>query len=114
MRITTEKQKPVRLYDWLKAKSLSLKELIQKKSFNSYSDLILFCDKLGMLPCSEHDFNKSYEGLYPPKVEVKVEIPKPELPNEIESETSDDEVSIIQESEITTQKQPKKKSSQPG
>jgi hypothetical protein len=111
MRITTEKQKPIRLYDWLKAKSLSLKELIQKKNFNSYSGLILFCDKLGMLPCSEHDFNKSYEELYPPK--VKEEITKPELPAEIEAETNN-EVSIIQESEITTQKQPKKKSSQPG
>jgi hypothetical protein len=111
MRITTEKQKPIRLYDWLKAKSISLKELIQKKNFNSYSDLILFCDKLGMLPCSEHDFNKSHEELYPPK--VKEEITKPELPAEIETETND-EVSTIQESEITTQKQSKKKSSQPG
>lgn len=104
MRITTEKQKPVKLYDWLKAKSITLKELVQKKSFNSYTDLVLFCDKLGMIPCSEHDFDKSYKELYPPK---------PDPIHEIQVETTE-EVSTIEEPELTTQKQPKKKVSQPG
>ena len=46
MKITTDKQQPVKLYDWLKAKQITLKELILKKNFKSYSDLINFFDRI--------------------------------------------------------------------
>ncbi len=56
MKITTDKQQPVKLYDWLKAKQITLKELIFKKNFKSYSYLINFCYKLVIINCSEYDF----------------------------------------------------------
>lgn len=111
MKITTEKQKQIKLYDWLKAKTLSLKDLIQKKNFNSYSELISYCDKLGMLPCSQNDFDNSYKELFPPKIETQ----KQQINEEFESDYSNNEVSLTQENaEVVIQKQSKKKLSQPG
>ena len=109
MKITTEKKTPVKLYDWLKAKQITLKELILKKNFKSYSDLINYCNKLEMLPCSVSDFERLFFELYPPKIEIK----------EIE-EKNEDEISLLEkeifekeeeeQKEITPQKQSRKKS----
>lgn len=68
MKITTEKNKTVKLYDWLKAKKLSLKDFIIKKDLNSYSQLVSYCNNIGLLPCTEHDFDKSYIEINPPKL----------------------------------------------
>jgi len=91
MKITTEKQELVKLYDWLKTKKTTLKELINKKNFKSYSELIDYCNKLYMTPCSAHDFEKSFNELYQP--------PQPKKEPEIEFHHID-EVELNKESEL--------------
>jgi hypothetical protein len=111
MKITTDKQQPVKLYDWLKAKQITLKELIFKKNFKSYSDLINFCDKLEMLPCSASDFERLFLELHPPKLEKVIEEVLEKEVEEIEQKI-EEEIQHIekQELEVAPQKHSRKKS----
>ena len=101
MKITTEKKQIVKLYDWLKAKNLSLKDFLLKKDLKSYSQLIDYCNNIGLLPCTEHDFDKAYIEINPPK------------PIEIEQIIQQVKESSVEEKEIqeesTTPKQRKNK-----
>lgn len=100
MKITTEKSQPVKLHDWLKVKKLSLKELIVKKMFKTYGDLIQFCDKINIIPCSESDFSKVFLELYPPQPpETVKEIDENQVEHQLEK----------QEIEVQPQKQHSKK-----
>jgi hypothetical protein len=103
MKITTEKKQVIKIYDWLKTKKLTLKDFISKKQFKSYNDLVDYCNKISMLPCSEHDFDKIYLEINPPK--VLNEILKEE---EIQSSLSEEEIKQVQE-EPTIPKQKKNK-----
>lgn len=76
MKITTEKKQTVKLYDWLKAKKLSLKDFLLKKDLKSYSQLVDYCNNIGLVPCTEHDFDKSYIEINPPKPIEIVPVPQ--------------------------------------
>ena len=116
MKTTIKKQHLVKLYDWLKTKSTTLKTLIEKKQFSSYSNLIDYCNKSGMLPCTSHDFEKAYNELYPTQLKESELEPKPEseikLVIESIKEKIKEELPHIEkeEVEIIPQKQLKKKS----
>lgn len=111
MKTTIKKQHLVKLYDWLKTKSTTLKTLIEKKQFSSYSNLIDYCNKSGMLPCTAHDFEKAYIELYPTQLKESELESKPESDNKLIIESIEEELPQIEkeEVEITPQKQSKKK-----
>lgn len=119
MKTTIKKQHLVKLYDWLKTKSTTLKTLIEKKQFSSYSNLIDYCNKSGMLPCTAHDFEKAYNELYekayielyPTQLKESELESKPESDNKLIIESIEEELPQIEkeEVEITPQKQSKKK-----
>jgi len=111
MKTTIKKQHLVKLYDWLKTKSTTLKTLIEKKQFSSYSNLIDYCNKSGMLPCTAQDFEKAYNELYPTQLKEPELESKPESDNKLIIESIEEELPQIEkeEIEITPQKQSKKK-----